>query len=106
MHYYGQVIPHELFDGQETPDDVAAAAFAVGYSCPGGYASGILVGSYPFGAGRFFINTLRVLENIDLHPAADRLLINMVPVAVEATSKPTVELPNEFDTSLARIGYL
>jgi hypothetical protein len=33
--YYGPVIPYEIFDEQETPDDVMAAAFAVGYSCPG-----------------------------------------------------------------------
>jgi hypothetical protein len=76
--YYGPVIPRYLFDGQDTPDDVAAAAFAVGYSCQGGYASGVLVGSYRLGEGSFLLNTLRVPENLDLHPAADRLLLNMI----------------------------
>jgi hypothetical protein len=79
--YYGPVIPQHLFDGQPTPDDVAAAAFAVGYSTLGGYASGVLVGAYRLGAGRFVINTLRVLENLDRHPAADRLLLNLIDYA-------------------------
>ena len=79
--YYGQVIPHYLFDGQDTPDDVAAAAFALGYAIPGGYASGVLIGSYRLGAGRFILSTPRVLENLDAHPAADRLLLNLVTFA-------------------------
>jgi hypothetical protein len=70
-----------LFDGQDMPDDVAAAAFAVGYSCPGGYASGILAGAYRLGAGRLVLNTLRILENLDQHPAADRLLLNLIEYA-------------------------
>ncbi|MBA3944863.1 MAG: hypothetical protein H0X37_09920 [Herpetosiphonaceae bacterium] len=104
--YYGPVIPHALFDGQDTPDDVAAAAFAVGYSQPGGYASGILAGSYHFGAGRFFLNTLRILEHIDQHPAADRLLLNLISTASQATSASPILLPPDFDTWLANIGFL
>jgi hypothetical protein len=79
--YYGPVIPQHLFEGQATPDDVAAAAFAVGYSKLGGYASGVLVGAYRLGVGRFVLNTLRVLENLAQHPAADRLLLNMIDYA-------------------------
>jgi hypothetical protein len=79
--FYGPVIPQQLFDGQDMPDDVAAAAFAVGYSCPGGYASGILAGAYRLGAGRLVLNTLRILENLDQHPAADRLLLNLIEYA-------------------------
>ncbi|MHB9036893.1 MAG: malectin domain-containing carbohydrate-binding protein, partial [Armatimonadota bacterium] len=89
--YYGEVISHDLLDGQDTPDDVAVAAFAIGHdSCPGGYASGIMVCSYPFGAGRFILNTLRVLENVGTHPAADRLLLNMINYAA---SLLTIEIP-------------
>jgi hypothetical protein len=79
--YYGQVVPHYLFDGQDTPADVAAAAFAVGYSIPGGYASGVLVGAYPLGRGHMVLNTLQVLENLAVHPAAARLLLNLVNYA-------------------------
>jgi hypothetical protein len=76
--YYRDVIPERLFQDQPVPDEVAAAAFALGYTCPGGYTSGIVTGSYRLGAGRFLINTLRLLENLGSHPVADRLLLNMI----------------------------
>ncbi len=79
--YYDQVIPEYVFEGQDTPDDVAAAAFAVGYSVAGGYVSAVLVGTYQFGAGRLVLNTMRVLEHVDQHPAADRLLVNLIRYA-------------------------
>jgi hypothetical protein len=105
-YYYGPVIPHYLFDGQDTPDDVAAAAFATGYSVPGGYTSGILSGSYRFGEGRFVLNTFPVLENLDVHPAADRLLLNLIAYAAVGVDKPLAELPANFDEQLKAIGYL
>lgn len=104
--YYGDVIPRTMFSGQETPDDVAAAAFAVGYPCPGGYTSGILIGAYRLGAGSFIINNCRVLENLGMHPAADRLLLNMIRHAgslVAATPEP---LEPDFETRLAEMGYV
>ncbi|NLO82378.1 MAG: hypothetical protein GX094_04880 [Clostridiales bacterium] len=103
--YYGDVIPHYLFDGQDTPDEVIAAAFATGYCCPGGYASGVLVGSYGFGSGRFIINTLRILENISLHPAADRLLLNIIGYAQQYVNAPLAQLPPDFDIKVAALGY-
>jgi len=131
FNYYGQVIPKYIlygretpnlvvaptslvtaswssYDGQENPEGVIAAAPAVGYSCRDGFASGVfvLIGSHPFGAGRFALNTLRILENIDTHPAADRLLLNMIRYAAESTKGPVVALPEDFDTTLKMIGYL
>lgn len=77
--YYDQVIPHTIFRGQDAPDEVVAAAFAVGHvGQPDHYASGILVCAYNLGAGRLILNTFKVLEHLDQHPAADRLLINLV----------------------------
>jgi hypothetical protein len=66
--------------GQDTSAEVIAAAFAVGYSTAGGYASGVLVGSYKFADGQFVVNSFPILENIDYHPAADRLLLNFYSV--------------------------
>jgi hypothetical protein len=80
-YFYGPVIPHLFFEGTEVPDDVIAAAFTTGYPIPGGYASGILAGSYKLGKGNFIINTFKILENIGSHPAADRLLLNLVSYA-------------------------
>jgi len=103
--YYGPIVPHHLFDGQDTPEEVIAAAFAVSYPCPGGYASGVLLGAYPFGAGRFYLNTLHILENVDRHPAADRLLLNLVAYARKLVDKPTAPLPEDFEALLKAIGY-
>lgn len=104
-YYYGQVIPHYLFDGQEVPDEVVAAAFAAGYSTPGGYASGILLGGYRFGEGRFIINTFPLLDQVDKHPAADRLLLNLIRYAAGFVRQPPAELPAGFDSHLKAIGY-
>ena len=104
-YYYGPVIPGYLFDGQETPDEVVAAAFATGYPAPGGYASGILLASYRFGEGRFVVSTFPTLENVDTHPAADRLLLNLIDYATGCVGKPVAELPSDFDAQLKAIGY-
>ena len=40
--YYGPVIPHDIFEGQDTPAETIAAAFATGHhACPTGYACGL-----------------------------------------------------------------
>ncbi len=104
--YYQQVIPQYLFDGQDTPDDVAVAAFAVGYPCPDGYASGLVSCSYRFGAGWFILSSLRILENINESPVADRLLLNMINYASGLVTKSPVELPKNFAALLKSIGYI
>jgi hypothetical protein len=80
--YYGPVIPHEIFEGQETPDETIAASFATGnYNYPRGYGSGLLIAMYKVSEGRMVLSTPYVLENLDLHPAADHLLLNLVNYA-------------------------
>jgi hypothetical protein len=103
--YYDQVIAQDLFDGQDTPDDVAAAAFAVGYWMPGGCVSGLLVGSYRLGAGRFVLNSMRILEHVDVHPAADRLLLNLIAYAGQGLADSPAALPADFAAHLAAVGY-
>jgi hypothetical protein len=112
--YYGPMIPHYAFDGLAAPDDVAATAFAVGFY--GAYASGVLLGAYrcsvrndsftPMGAGMFVVNTFPVLENVGNHPAADRLLLNLIDYVAASTNLPLAPLPDDFDIQLAKIGYL
>jgi hypothetical protein len=104
-YYYGPVIPHHIFDGQETPPEVIAAAFAAGYSTPGGYASGILLARYGFGEGNFVVNTFPVLDQLDRHPAADRLLLNLIQFADSFAGKPLAALPQDFENQLQSIGY-
>jgi len=111
--YYGPVIPHYAFDGLAVPDDVAAIGFAVGFY--GAYASGVLLGSYrcsvrndsftPMGSGGFILNTFPILENLNAHPAADRLLLNLIQYASRFTSDPLAPLPGDYDAQFRKIGY-
>jgi hypothetical protein len=103
--YYGATLPSYLFDDQDTPQEVIAATFAAGYTTPGGYASGVLLGSYKFGAGKFFVNSFAILDNIDAHPAADRLLLNFIEHAGAEINSPAVPLPTDFDFLLKQIDY-
>lgn len=104
--YYGPVIPRYVFEGQDVPDDIAVAFFATGYTPhqgKTGYAGGLIAATYPFGAGRFVVNSLRILENVDRHPAADRLLLNMISYATAFSAHPLTALPDDFDARLAAL---
>lgn len=88
--YYGPVVPHDIYEGLDAPDEMIAASFAVGHHrYPGGYAWGLLMGGYRVGAGRLILSTLPLLENLDAHPAADRLLVNLIRRA--QTALPAVQ---------------
>ena len=76
--YWGEVVGHAWFAMPQNPCDVMAAGFAVGYSCPGGYDSGVLISRQRVGQGTLLFNSLAVLEHLGRHPAADRLLLNML----------------------------
>jgi len=102
--YYGPLISHWMFEGQDTPDDVVITAFAAGY-IPGGYFSGVLMGAYRFGAGQVILNTLSVLENVDRHPAADRLVPNLVEDAAGRVAPEAAALPAGWEERLAQIGF-
>ena len=60
---------------------------------------------YSFGSGRFILNTLLIRENLGQHPAAERLLRNLLRYAASETSKLPSELPLDFDSQLKLIGY-
>ena len=40
-----------------------------------------MLGEYPLGAGRFILNTFNLLDQVGTHPAADRLLLNLIHYA-------------------------
>lgn len=103
--YYGQVVPKILFENQDLSEDIAAVAFAVGYPVKGGYASGVLTASYKLGHGKFIINTLNILENVGSHPAADRLLLNMITYAANEAAETLCPLSHEFGSLLNKIGF-
>jgi len=104
--YYGPIITSRFFEGQDTPEETAAAAFAVCHSSrPDGYAAGVMLGVYRFGEGKIILNTLNVLDNVDKHPAADRLLMNMIGYAARTAKGPLSPLSADFDATLKGIGY-
>lgn len=83
MDYYGLVIPHEIFEGLDTPDETICAGFATGNpGFPRGYSAHLVTALYRAGKGRFILNTMYLLENLEKNPAADRLLVNLVRYAV------------------------
>jgi len=82
MDYWGVVIGPEMFEDLDTPDETLAAAFATGHHTRAtGYACGLMLAAYQRGPGRLILNAFRLLENLDQHPAADRLLLNLIRYA-------------------------
>jgi hypothetical protein len=79
--YYREIIPDLVFAGQDPPDEAVAGAIKASQD----YASGIMVSVYRLGTGRIILNTLRIREHLGRHPAAERLLRNMLRYAAPPT---------------------
>ncbi len=77
--YYGPLFAPRIFDREPPAQEVIVAAFACGvtYLDPL-YAAGVVIGRYARGSGQYILNALAVLDNVDRHPAADRLLLNLI----------------------------
>jgi hypothetical protein len=104
--YYGPLISNRFFEGQDTPEEIAAAAFAVCHSSrPNGYAAGTMLSVHAFRGGKVVLNTFRILENVGRHPAADRLLLNIIKHAASQAAATVKPLPTDFETALSEIGY-
>jgi hypothetical protein len=99
--YYREIIPDEVFCGQDAPAEAVAGAINAAQD----YASGLLVAVYELGAGRFILNSLRIRENLGTHPAAERLLRNMLHFAARDIDQPYTKLPPNLDSLLRAMGY-
>lgn len=102
LEFYRELIPDAVWSGQEPP---AAEAVAGGINAAADYSSGLLVSVHDLGAGRFILNTLRIRENLGRHPAAERLLRNMLRYAARDAAKPPADLPADFPRRLRAMGY-
>jgi hypothetical protein len=89
--FYRDLVSDLAWVGLDPPAE--AVAGAVDASC--GYSSGLLVAVYRLGKGTFILNTLPIRENLGRHPAAERLLRNMLNYAAKDADKPLAELPAE-----------
>jgi len=105
---YDQAIGHDMFSGQEDPDEMICAAF---YPCMlpwiagTTYGSGAMVASYRLGAGRFILNTMNVCGQLDRNPAADRLLLNLVRYAQANRKTRAATVPAKLDRRLTTTIY-
>ncbi len=94
--FYREIIPDLVFAGQDPPQEAVAGAVKASQD----YASGLLVSVHTLGAGRFVLNTLQIRENLGRHPAADRLLCNLLNYAARDADQPLAELPADFEEQL------
>lgn len=98
--YYREIIPDLVFAGQDPPAEAVAGAIKASQD----YSSGLMLSVYRLGAGRFILNTMRIRENLDRHPAAERLLRNLLRCAAQDLKKPAADLPADFDQQLQAMG--
>jgi len=99
--YYRELIPDQVWAGQDAPAEAVAGA----NDCSIGYSSGLVLAVHRLGAGRFILNTLRLRETLGQHPAADRLLVNLLRYAAQNSGQPLSELPPDWAKQLQAIGY-
>jgi hypothetical protein len=66
-----------VLSGQDPPAEAVAGAINASQD----YESGLMVAVHEFGEGRIILNTLLIHENLGKHPAADRLLLNLLRYA-------------------------
>ena len=76
---YDQVLPRHLLEGEA--EDIAAFAVAVGYPCPGGYASGLLVARFRQGRGRIVVSTFDLLSYLGSRAVAEQLTVSLLRYA-------------------------
>ncbi len=99
--FYREIIPASAWISQDPPKEAVAGAIKASLD----YASGLMVSVNSFGAGNFVLNTLLIRENLGIHPAAERLLRNMLHFAALDQKKPIEKLPQDFESKLRAIGY-
>jgi len=75
--FYREIIPNTVFTGLEAPAEAVAGSMKTSQD----YASGLLVGVWNVGEGRVVLNGLYVRENLGVHPAAERILRNLLNYA-------------------------
>ncbi len=76
--YYMYLISGACYFGGKLPDETIVACVGPGNINPEGYEGGFNLARYNIGKGSLVVNSLNILENIALNPAADRLLVNII----------------------------
>lgn len=84
------------------PDETICGATRISHN----YCSGVQIGSWTFGEGKFLVNTLLLLENLGSDPAADRLFSNLLTFAKPDSTSPLSATPADWQAQLNEIGYV
>lgn len=79
-YYYMQLTCGAYFRDAEDgkAEDVAACCFCTGQPNDEGYSGGMSLAAYKAGNGMLILNTFRIMENLNINPAADRMLLNIL----------------------------
>lgn len=99
-HFYREIIPDAVFTGGPLPSEAVAGSIKASQD----YSSGLTLAVHELGAGRFIFNTLLIRENLGRHPAAERLLRNLLNYAAHDIAEPAADLPSDFDEKLKSMG--
>ena len=99
--FYRELIPDAVWINQDPPAEAVAGAIKASQD----YSSGLMLSVYRLGAGRFILNTLLIRENLGTHPAAERLLRNLLRSAQRDPQQALADLPADFEAQLRSIGY-
>ena len=99
--FYREVIPDHGWAGLDAPAEAISGA----NNASADYSSGLMLSVHTLGAGRFILNTLRIHENLNNDPVADRLLLNLLRYAASADGQPLAEPPPDFEQQLKAMGY-
>ncbi len=91
----------EVSSRLDQPAEVICGATRISHT----YCSGIHLGVWNFGQGRFIVNTLHLAGILGKDNAADRLFCNILNYAASELRKPAGRLPDNFDEILKDIGY-
>lgn len=99
--FYRELIPDAAWVGQEAPLEAVAGA----NNAAQGYSAGLLVAVHALGEGRFVLNALRIRENLGSHPAAERLLRNLLRHAAALARGPLAPAGEDLERRLDALGY-
>ncbi len=110
FNFYGSLISHlvysERVSANPQPHESRLAEAVCGSVCiNSGYISGLHIGVHELGAGRFILNTLDIGPNLGTHPAAERLLRNMLKYSARDLDKPLADVPADIEKQLKAMGY-
>jgi hypothetical protein len=100
--YRNSVPPNGTAYRLPKPPDEAVSG-GINTVCP--YHSGIYVGVFRLGEGRFIANALTIRGNLGRDPVAERLLRNMLNYAAQGVDKSMADLPANFQEQLKAMGY-